>query len=341
MMSPTEPAPVDISGLEAAALLRWLEEMMFIREFEEALEDLSLKGRVFGGVHAAVGQEAVAVGVVSALDGKDVIASGHRPHHHAIAKGLDPKVIAAEVYGRVDGCARGRGGTMHLADFAAGNFGGNGIVGSGLGIATGAALAARIKGTGQVAVGFFGDGGANTGRVWECVNLAAVWHLPLIAVCENNLYAVQTPLSRTFAGESVAARAAGFGLPAVQVDGQDVCAVFRAASAAVERARRGEGPTFIEALTYRYFGHMSGEAVTYRTQQEVEEWRSKRDPITRLAQALEDVGILTGARLEQMGAASRLRVKEAVDFAEESPWPDPQTAAVGVLSAGLEQGGGQ
>jgi TPP-dependent pyruvate/acetoin dehydrogenase alpha subunit len=324
---------IDISGYAHPELIEWLEEMVLIREFEDVLVRAALAGKVPGGLHAAVGQEAVAVGVIHALEPDDVVASGHRPHHHALAKGLDRDAIMAELYGRATGCAGGRGGTMHLAAFDLGYFGGNGIVGSGFGIAMGAALAAKMRDTGQVAVGFFGDGGANTGRVWESINLAAIWALPMIAVCENNLYAVETSFRRVFAGESVAKRAEGFGLPAQQVDGQDVCAVHRAATAAIERARRGEGPSFIEALTYRYQGHMSGEVVDYRTVDEVEEWRETRDPIMRLQTALIDAGALDADAPEAILANAQRSVEASTAFADGSPYPDVASAASDILSS--------
>lgn len=336
---PDEVGPVDTAGFETTRLLDWLEQMIFIRSYEQALDEIALRGKILGSVHVAAGQEAVAVGVVQALRPSDPVTSGHRPHHHALAKGLDPNEIMAELYGRATGCAAGRGGTMHLVDFDRAYLGGNGIVGAGLGIAMGAALAEKHRRTGGVAVGFFGDGGANTGRVWESINLAAVWKLPLVAVCENNLYAVETDFWSTFAGESIAARAAGFGLPSIQVDGQDVCAVHRAAYEAVDRARAGGGPTFIEALTYRYHGHVSGEITGYRSAEEIERWRTLRDPIARLATALHASAALTDAEVVRMEETAAARVREAVEFAENSPWPDPATATLGVLSPALTGNG--
>jgi TPP-dependent pyruvate/acetoin dehydrogenase alpha subunit len=318
---------IDITGLPAEHLVEWLESMILIREFEETCEPLALAGKIPGGMHSAAGQEAVAVGAIRALATTDIVTSSHRSHHHSLAKGLTPRSVMAELYGKATGCLGGRGGHMHLADFSIGLFGSNGIVGGGLGIAMGAALAAKMRGIDQVAMGFFGDGGANTGRVWECINLAAVWKLPLIIICENNLYAVETHLARSMAAETVAGRAAGFGLPAIQVDGQDVTAMYRATKEARERARRGEGPTFIEALTYRYRGHNTGDVGTYRTPAEVEIWQRTKDPVVRLARALQSAGIVEEGRLEQMVETARAAVKDATEFAEQSPWPDPATAA--------------
>src|SRR5438067_6040762 len=275
---------IRLEGVPLDDLGEWLETMLLIREFEESLEPLTTSGtQIPGGVHQASGQEAVALGVMRALEPQDIVASPHRPHHHALAKGMTARVAMAELWGRTTGCAGGRGRTMHLNDFALGYFGSNGIVGAPVGIAMGAALAAKLRRTDQVCVGFFGEGGANTGRTWEAINFAAVQKLPLIAVCENNQYAVETFIGRSAALDgSIARRGAGFGLPAVQVDGQDVGAVYRATREARERAARGEGPTFIEAVTYRYRGHNTGEVANYREDEEIEHWRTTKDPIERL-----------------------------------------------------------
>ena len=262
-------AGIDLTGLDPAQARDWLARMLLIREFESTAGPLATSGAIPGGMHAATGQEAVAVGVTSVLGPEDVAAASHRSHHVALAKGMEPRSVMAELYGKATGCAHGRGGHMHLADFSAGFDGSNGIVGAGLGIALGASFAQGYRRDGHCAAGFFGDGGANTGRVWEFVNLAAAWKLPLIVVCENNGYAVETPINAAMAGESVASRASGFGLPAVQVDGQDVAALHRAAAEAAARARDGGGPTFIEALTYRHLGHDIGERGQYRTTEEV------------------------------------------------------------------------
>jgi TPP-dependent pyruvate/acetoin dehydrogenase alpha subunit len=230
---------------------------------------------------------------------------------------------------------------MHLADFSVGFDGSNGIVGAGLGIALGAAFAQGYRQDGHCAAGFFGDGGANTGRVWEFVNLAAAWKLPLIVVCENNGYAVETPINAAMAGESVASRASGFGLPSVQVDGQDVVALHRVAAEAAERARSGGGPTFIEALTYRHLGHDIGERGQYRTTEEVEWWQTNRDPINRMRAALDKAGELDEAGFSELAAAATARVKDAVEYADGSPLPDPATVADGVTGISLQLRGTQ
>ncbi len=328
-----ELVEIDLDGVPADELEEWLETMLVIREFEESLEPLTMSGKIPGSVHQASGQEAVAVGAVCALAPGDIVASPHRPHHHALAKGMTARVVMAELWGRTTGCAGGRGGTMHLNDFSLGYFGSNGIVGAGVGIAMGAALAAKLRRTGQVCVGFFGEGGANTGRTWEAVNFAAVQQLPLIAFCENNQYAVETFIGRSAALDgSIARRAAGFGLPSIQVDGQDVCAVYRATHEARERAAAGEGPSFIEAVTYRYHGHNTGEVAEYRTEDEVEHWRRTKDPIERLRRALEKAGRMDPARFEELEAQAKGVVEDAIRFADESPLPDPATATAGVTA---------
>ncbi len=330
---------IDISGLPAGELVKWLEDMVLIREFEEALEPLTLSGKIPGSVHQASGQEAVAVGVVRALRPGDIVASPHRPHHHALAKGLTPRAVMAELWGRATGCAGGRGGTMHLIDFSLGYFGSNGIVGAALGIAMGAALAAKLRQNGQVCVGFFGDGGANTGRTWEFVNFATVEKLPLIVVCENNQYAVETWIRREMVGGTIAERAIGFGLPASQVDGQDIAAVYAATVEARERAAAGGGPTFIEAVTYRYRGHNTGEVINYRTEDEVEHWRATRDPVERLRSSLERLGQLRPGQFEEIVAGASAVVQDSIEFSESSPVPDPATAGDRVLVTPFDEKG--
>ncbi len=262
---PSEFAPVDLDGIATEVALAWLESMLRIREFESRCDPLVLTGRIAGGVHLSLGQEAVAAGAASALRPGDLVAGTHRSHHHALAMGIPATTLMAELFGRASGSNGGRGGSMHVADVSRGFIGGNGIVGAGVGIALGAALSANVRESGQVAVGYVGDGGVNTGRTWETVNLAAVWRLPLIVICENNLYAVETPSVNVTASPAIVDRAAGFGINAESVDGQDVGAVHRAVARAADRARAGEGATFIEARTYRYEGHSTGQAITYRT----------------------------------------------------------------------------
>ena len=315
--------PTTIAGGSVEEARGWLECMLLIRHFEERAEQLTIRGKIPGGVHPAVGQEATAVGVGSVLSPRDTVSAPHRGHHHALAKGMSPDHLMAELLGKATGVSGGRGGSMHLVDFSLGFLGSNGIVGAAVGIALGDAFAIQYRKQERVAVAFFGDGGANTGRTWECVNLASVWQLPLIVVCENNLYAVETPSERVTGGGSIVRRGDAFGLPAVLVDGQDVEQVRLAAFEARQRALSGGGPTFIEARTYRYSGHGSGEgAATYRTTEEVEEWRVQRDPIQRFRGRLCEAGVLTDEEFASFDQAALVRVDNAVAFAEESPWPE-------------------
>ena len=320
-MTTTPDTAVDQRTLEQA--LGWLRTMLLIRRFEERAEQLTTRGKIPGGVHPAVGQEATAVGVAAALTPADTVSASHRGHHHALAKGITPNGLMAELYGKATGVSGGRGGSMHLAGFDVGFIGSNGIVGASVGLALGDAFAINYRDEQRLAVAFFGDGGINTGRTWEFLNLASAWRLPLLAVCENNLYAVETPTAAVTGGGSMTRRAEGFGLKALSVDGQDVFAVYAAASAARARALAKEGPTFIEALTYRYSGHGSGEGVgAYRTAEEVASWRQARDPITRCAGRLTDLELLSPADLELLDKEAQEVVEAAVRFAEDSPWPE-------------------
>jgi pyruvate dehydrogenase E1 component alpha subunit len=310
------------AGVTSKDLLEWLDGMLLIRYFESESVRLSLAGKIPGGIHSSEGQEAVAVGTMAALQGQDVASGTHRSHHHALAKGLCPKAVMAELFGKATGVSEGRGGSMHLVDARRRFLGSNGIVGAGLGLAMGAALGMKLQSQSLVAVGFFGDGGANTGRVWESINLAALWKVPLIAVCENNLYAVETHISDSMAGTSIADRAAGFGLPAQTVDGQDVIAVYNAVRHARERAVSGDGPTFIEMRTYRYEGHNVGDIQNYREPAEVADWRAHRDPVSRLRGQLERIGVLSLGAYDAAVERAQQAVADAIAFAEESPWPD-------------------
>jgi pyruvate dehydrogenase E1 component alpha subunit len=324
-----------LDGFDRDDLAEWLETMILIREFETACDPLALAGKVIGGIHSSAGQEAVAVGAMRALLPEDKVAGSHRSHHHALARGLPPSGVMAELYGRATGVSEGRGGSMHLRDWGLGYAGGNGIVGAGVGLAMGLALAAKLQDQDHVAVGFVGDGGMNTGRTWEFVNLGVVWRLPLIVVCENNLYAVETPSTRLTGGPSIVERAAGFGIHAVVVDGQDVTAVYRSVSEARRRALGGDGPTFIEARTYRYEGHSTGQPTNYRTPAELDEWKRSRDPIARLAEAMRASGLLTGAQQAAIETRVAERVAEAIAVAEAAPLPTPDDAAADVTGMDL------
>ena len=301
-----------------------LRSMLTIRRFEERAAADYHAGAIYGVVHSYIGQEAIAVGVCSALTRDDQIISTHRGHGHCLAKGADLKRMMAELYGRQTGYCKGRGGSMHIADFSIGMLGANGIVAGGIAIVTGAALAAQMDGGDRVAVAFFGEGASNAGPFHESINIAANWKLPILYVCENNLYASGTPASETVSTGQVAARAAGYGIPGVTVDGNDVQAVFAAATTAVERARASEGPTLIECKTYRHRGHTERiEVEDRRPPTEVEEWK-RSDPIEHLAGDMIRRGDFTQSQRDEVEAQVLRTIKAAVEFAAASPFPEPQ-----------------
>jgi len=305
---------------EPEQLLAMYERMLRIRHFEERVGELFLQGRIWGAVHLYSGEEAMAVGACSALQADDYITSTHRGHGHCIAKGADTRNMMAEIFGRRDGYCKGKGGSMHIADIRGGNLGANAIVGDGIAIACGAALASRIKHTDQISMAFFGDGAVGTGIFHESMNLAAVLQLPVVFVCENNQYAVSTAMKDSSPVPNVADRASAYNIPAVTVDGNDVLAVFNAASDAVERARSGGGPTLVEGRTYRWEGHYKGDPEVYRSSEEVASWRAK-DPIIGFRSWLlanEECG---EAQLLQIEAHVTEEIRGAVAFAEESPQP--------------------
>jgi TPP-dependent pyruvate/acetoin dehydrogenase alpha subunit len=304
-----------------------LRLMQTIRRFEERASADFRSGAIYGVVHSYIGEDAVAVGVCAALNRDDQIISTHRGHGHCIAKGADLNRMMAELYGRQAGYCKGKGGSMHIADFGIGMLGANGIVAGGIPIVTGAGLAAQLEGKGRVAVSFFGDGASNAGPFHESINIAAAWKLPMLYVCENNMFAVNTPAAKSLAFKDVAARAAGYGIPGVIVDGNDILAVYEAAAAAVARARAGEGPTLIECKTYRWRAHTERPAQPdYRDPQEVESWK-KKDPIPRLVQHLkQQQGQFSEEEWEEMDRRILQAVEDSVAFAKASPFPAPDTA---------------
>jgi TPP-dependent pyruvate/acetoin dehydrogenase alpha subunit len=310
-----------------------LRQMLTIRQFEERASADYHAGKIYGVVHCYIGEEAVAVGVCAALEREDTIISTHRGHGHCIAKGADLKRMTAELYGRQTGYCKGKGGSMHIADFGIGMLGANGIVGGGISIVTGAGLAAQMDGKNRVAVSFFGDGASNAGPFHECLNIAASWKLPMIYVCENNLYAAQTSAASTHALSDVAARAAGYGIPGIIVDGNDIFAVNQAALRAVQRAREGHGPTLIECKTFRWRAHTERKnQPDYRTESEIEAWK-KKDPIARLRAQLQEQQQLSEADWHAMTAAVQSNIEDAVAFAEASPFPSPEQATDDVFAA--------
>ena len=302
-----------------------LETMLLIRAFDEKVDELYAEGALHGTAHFYVGQEAVAVGVISALQEGDVITGTHRGHGHAIAFGLDIDKMAAELLGKATGYCHGKGGSMHIADVGAGMLGANGIVGGSMGIACGAAWAFKRRGEDRVAVCFFGDGAVQEGIFNEALNMAAIWKLPVVFVCENNQYAMSLSVKRGFAHEPLSDRAAGYGMPGTTVDGMELDEVHGAASEAVGRARGGEGPTLIEAATYRYLGHSKSDANLYRTRDEIQQWR-EQDPIGRLAMRLEEEGTLQSNEWRGMERSAKEGIEEAIERASQEPEPGPESA---------------
>ncbi len=315
---------MDISPEQQREMLR---QMQTIRRFEERASDDYHAGNIYGVVHCYIGEEAVAVGVCSALTNDDKIISTHRGHGHCIAKGADLNRMMAELYGRETGYCKGKGGSMHIADFNIGMLGANGIVAGGISIVTGAGLAAQMDGRGGVAVSFFGDGASNAGPFHESINIAAKWKLPMLYVCENNLHAAQTPASMTLAQSDVAARAAGYGIPGVIVDGNDVFAVHAAATEAVARARAGEGPTLIECKTYRWRAHTERAGQPdHRDPEEIRAWKAK-DPIARLVAHLKtQQGQFSDEEFEKLDAEILGAIQTSVEFSMASPFPAPGAA---------------
>lgn len=312
--------------------LRAYRTMWLIRRFDERVMELFGAGLIQGTAHACCGQEASAVGVCEALGPGDQVASTHRGHGHLIAKGGCVRRLMAELFGKATGYSGGRGGSQHVAAYDVGFLGSNGITAGGLPIATGAALAIRYQGLPHVVVAFFGEGAGGQGAFHEAINMGAAWRLPIIYVCENNLYAMGTAFERVSPVANMADRAGGYGIPGVVVDGNDLDAVYSAAADAVERARSGAGPTLLEAKTYRIFGHSKGDSErAYRSRDEERAW-ADRDPLVRFADRLRLEGALDEAGDQAIRDSVEATVDEAVRFAQESPAPDPATAAEGVFA---------
>lgn len=320
------------SPLDTADLRGLHNTMVRIRVFEERVQGLFLARKLPGFVHVYLGEEAVATGVCGALEPGDYITSTHRGHGHAVAKGVDLDRLMAELYGKVTGVCRGRGGSMHVADFSLGMLGANGIVGGGFGIAAGAALTSRLRGDGRVTACFFGDGGINKGTFHEALNFASVMRLPVVYVCENNQFAQFTARERTTSVKDLSLRAAGYGIPGMTIDGNDIEAVRAAAGEAVDRARRGDGPSLLVMETYRYGGHFVGDMEEYREKAAVEE-RREDDPIRRAEAVLQERGV-DAAAVAAVWEAAREETEQAVAFAEESPYPDASTALDGLFAVG-------
>ncbi len=299
--------------------------MLTIRRFEERCNYLFMQGRIPSTLHLYIGQEAVATGVCAHLRPSDTVTSTHRPHGHAIAKGVSLRSIMAELFAKETGCCRGKGGSMHVGDIRVGMIPAIAIVGGGIPIAAGLALAAKMQHTDGVAVSFFGDGATNEGAFHEALNMAAIWDLPAVFVCENNLYAASTPIATAFKIQNIADRAAAYGMAAEIADGNDVLAVYDAAGRAITRARTGSGPTLLECKTYRLCGHSRSDPRTYRSKDEEAEW-ARLDPILRLGERLMAADLATADSLAEIEQAVTAEIDDAVAFAEASPSPLPEDA---------------
>jgi len=328
------PVHVSAPALSAAEARRVLYLLMLIRVFEERVLKLVSDGSIRGTTHPYVGQEAVAVGTCLALSPEDFVVSTHRGHGHLLAKGGDPNRLMAELFGKAGGYGGGKGGTQHVADIAIGHLGSNGITGGGIPIGTGAALSAQMRGSGQVVAVFFGDGAANQGTFHESLNLAGLWRLPAVYVCENNGYAMSTPVRDACAVEHIADRAASYGMPGMQVDGMDVLAVAGTVRTAVARARAGRGPTLIECKTYRFLGHSKSDQRVYRSRDEEAAWRA-RDPIARLRAFMLDHSFASTAELDAIARDAVAAIDAAVEFAQRSPFPEPGAVTEGVFADSL------
>ena len=309
--------------LSRDTLLKLYTTMATIRNFEERGIPETGQRRMSASVHSSAGQEAVPTGICAHLTDEDYIGSTHRGHGHCIAKGVDPKLMMAELFGRATGPNKGKGGSMHIADMSKGMLGTNGVVAASVPLAVGAALTSKLRKLGRVAVAFFGDGGANQGVLHESMNLASVWKLPVIFCCENNQYAESTPVEYALSTAHVADRAPGYDMPGIHVDGMDVFAVYDAAGQAVARARAGEGPTLLECLTYRFYGHtVFDNPLSYRTKEEEEHWRA-RDPLKLFREAVLPQGEITAEELDQIDQEAAELMEEAIRFDDASPKPEP------------------
>jgi len=302
-----------------------LRQMLLSRYFDEKVNDLYAEGKVHGTAHFYVGQESVAVGAIAALKEGDVITSTHRGHGHAIAFGLDVDRMAAELLGQATGYCHGKGGSMHIADVTVGMLGANGIVGGSMGIVCGAAWAFKRRGQDNAAICFFGEGAANEGIFHEALNIAAIWKLPVVFLCENNQYGMSMSVKRATAIENISDRAAAYGMPGVTVAGTELDEVYQATVEALERARAGEGPTLLEAITYRYLGHSKSDANLYRTREEIQTWRQK-DPIQRFAAVLEGEGLLGEDEWRKLDEEAKQMIEESFEKASKEPDPEPESA---------------
>ena len=321
------------AGKKRAERLEQLRQMVRIRAFEEKVKSLYARKLIRGSIHLYIGEEAVAVGACAALEERDWIVSTHRGHGHCIAKGGDARLMFAELLGKACGYCGGKGGSMHIAHISRGILGASGIVASGIPVATGAALSSKTLKLGRVVLSFFGDGANNNGAFHECLNIAALWKLPVVFICENNRYGITVSVEKSTAIADVALRAGSYGIPGVIVDGSDVAAVQEASRDAVARARSGDGPSLIECKTYRYEGHWVGDPLVYRTREEETDWREHRDCIDLLSKSLMKGGALDGKGLASLVQSVQQEIDEAAQWAEAQPASDPTSASQDVYSA--------
>jgi pyruvate dehydrogenase E1 component alpha subunit len=316
--------------------LHFYREMYRIRQFELKAAELFMQGLMAGNIHTYAGQEAVAVGACQALKPTDFITSTHRGHGHCLAKGAKADIMMAELFGKASGYCKGKGGSMHIVDIGIGMLGANGIVGAGLPIAAGSALASKIRKTTEVTLAFFGDAASNQGTFHEAINMASAWQLPCIFLCENNQYGVSVCIDRVCNVEHIATRASAYNIPGKVVDGNDVFAIYETVKEAAERARKGEGPTLIEAKTYRHRGHYEGDPQSYKPQLEIEHWKG-RDPINHLRAEILKARWAKNADLDGIDAEVISEIEEAVEFAKRSPYPEAQEVTTDVYAVDNER----
>ncbi len=320
-----------LAGLTRTQLLEMHYKMALLRRFEEKSAEEYTRGKIGGFMHLYIGQEAVGVGSIAALRPGDKILSSYREHGHAIARGMDPREVMAELFGKATGCSKGKGGSMHMWSNELGIYGGNAIVGAQLPIAAGVALAMQYEGLDSIVTCYFGDGAVDEGAFHEALNLASIWKLPVVYICENNQYSMGMAVHKAWAVDSLIPRAAAYNVPGRQVDGMDVIAVYEAMVAAVEHARSGQGPVLLEAKTYRFRAHSMTDPVYYRTREEEHHWRTTRDPISIFEQKLRDLGIATQAEFDANDERAIQVSEDAADFAENSPDPAPEELYTDVM----------
>jgi pyruvate dehydrogenase E1 component alpha subunit len=320
-----------LAGLTRTQLLEMHYKMILLRRFEEKSAEEYTRGKIGGFMHLYIGQEAVGVGSIAALQPDDKILSSYREHGHAIAKGMDPRAVMAELFGKMTGCSKGKGGSMHMWSNELGLYGGNAIVAAQLPIAAGVALAMQYQGLDSIVACYFGDGAVDEGAFHEALNLASIWKLPVIYICENNQYSMGMAVQKAWAVDSLLPRAAAYNIPGQQVDGMDVVAVYEAMTSAVEHARSGQGPVLLEVKTYRFRAHSMTDPAYYRTREEEQHWRTTRDPISIFEQKLLELGVATQAEFDANDARATQVSEDAADFAENSPDPSPEELYTDVM----------